>query len=239
MARAKRLVVNADELGASSARDAAIFAAHREGILTSASLMVLGATAEEAAREAKQEARLEVGLHLALTDLVPVLSSLEIPSLLDARGRLPAEPAALVAARPEELVQELRAQHGRFRQLVGRPPTHLDVRSHAHSQRGVFEAMVTLGWEIGAPIRGVSAAMRIRLRHEGLSTTDEFVDGFEGGVEGFGRLLERLDAGVTEIRCRPPGAAGPDGDDLGVLVVPEVRQRLSALGVELTGFFGL
>jgi len=239
MGKGSRLIVTADALGQDADRDAAILRARREGILTSASLMVLGPTAEEAASQSRDDPHLEVGLHAVLTGLAPALSALEIPSLVDGKGRLPSDPGVLVAAKRDEVVEELRAQHRRFRRLIGRPPTHLDVRDHAHAQRAVFEAVVTLGWEMGVPIRAVSPAMRLHLRREGLMTTDHFVDGYGGGVEALCRLLDSLDQGTTELRCRAPGPAASAGDDLSALASAEVRQRVESLGVELTGFAGL
>ena len=48
MSPSRRLIVNADDFGASSEINAAVLRAHREGILTSASLMVGGAAFDEA-----------------------------------------------------------------------------------------------------------------------------------------------------------------------------------------------
>src|SRR5688572_27024564 len=62
----RRLVVNADDFGRSSAINAAVFQAHREGILTTASLMVNEPGTEEAVDMARREPRLGVGLHLTL-----------------------------------------------------------------------------------------------------------------------------------------------------------------------------
>src|SRR5690242_5450713 len=60
----RRLIVNADDFGMSEAVNEAIIRAHREGVLTSTSLMVTGAAAAEAVRLAKENPRLAVGIHL-------------------------------------------------------------------------------------------------------------------------------------------------------------------------------
>ncbi len=60
----RRLIVNADDFGASSAVNQAVVRAHREGILTTASLMVNEPGAEEAVALARENPRLGVGLHL-------------------------------------------------------------------------------------------------------------------------------------------------------------------------------
>ncbi|PYI83222.1 MAG: hopanoid biosynthesis associated protein HpnK, partial [Verrucomicrobia bacterium] len=63
---ARRLIVNADDFGRSHSINQAVVRAHREGILTSASLMVNEAAAEEAAALAREHPQLGVGLHLTL-----------------------------------------------------------------------------------------------------------------------------------------------------------------------------
>lgn len=63
----RRLIVNADDFGRSSSINQAVVRAHREGILTTASLMVHEATSAEAVTLARENPRLGVGLHLALS----------------------------------------------------------------------------------------------------------------------------------------------------------------------------
>lgn len=60
------LIVNADDLGMSTAVNDGIFAAHEGGIVTSASLMVARPAAEEAAEALVRFPELAVGLHLEL-----------------------------------------------------------------------------------------------------------------------------------------------------------------------------
>ena len=62
----RRLIVNADDFGRSPGINAAVLRAHREGILTSASLMVNEPFADEAVRIARENPKLGVGLHIVL-----------------------------------------------------------------------------------------------------------------------------------------------------------------------------
>src|SRR6266446_4942810 len=62
----RRLIVNADDFGRSRGINAAVIRAHREGVLTTASLMVNEAACDEAVALARENPRLGVGLHLTL-----------------------------------------------------------------------------------------------------------------------------------------------------------------------------
>src|SRR5512139_511392 len=83
----RRLIVNADDFGRSPDINEAVIRAHREGILTTASLMVNEPAAAAAVALARQSPTLGVGLHLTLVDGHAALSAQEIPDLADARGR--------------------------------------------------------------------------------------------------------------------------------------------------------
>ncbi|MGH7990593.1 MAG: ChbG/HpnK family deacetylase, partial [Limisphaerales bacterium] len=62
----RRLIVNADDFGSSSSVNEAVIRAHRDGILTTASLMVNENGFDEAVKFAKENPKLGVGLHLTL-----------------------------------------------------------------------------------------------------------------------------------------------------------------------------
>lgn len=80
--RGRRLIVNADDFGRSSPINQAVIRAHREGILTTASLMVTGAAAAEAIELARENSDLGVGLHLTLLCGRSVLPANRIPGLV-------------------------------------------------------------------------------------------------------------------------------------------------------------
>ncbi len=64
----------------------AVIRAHREGILTSASLMVNEAGFDEAVKLAKENPKLGVGLHLTLLCGHSALPPEKIPGLVNSRG---------------------------------------------------------------------------------------------------------------------------------------------------------
>ena len=70
MASEKYLIVNGDDFGLSHGVNRGIIQAHEEGIVTSASLMVRGPAAEEAAAYARAHPEMSVGLHIDLGEWV-------------------------------------------------------------------------------------------------------------------------------------------------------------------------
>src|SRR6185369_15065888 len=90
---ARRLIVNADDFGRSRSINTAVIRAHREGILTSASLMVNEPDCAEAVALAQENPQLGVGLHLALLCGRSGLPPEKIPDLVNARGEFSNNPA--------------------------------------------------------------------------------------------------------------------------------------------------
>ncbi len=245
----KRVIVNADDLGRTEGINQGILAAHRQGIVTSATLLVNQPAAQGVRALLAEEPKLGVGLHVALTGGPPALRPEQLPSLVDSSGLLPRKPENLDGAAPSEVLAEARAQLARFRELLGRLPTHIDSHHHAHRVGPVFDALVTLAWETGLPIRCASPWMKERLRREGIPTTDDFVEKFyEGGVtrETLLGILKDSQPGTTEIMCHPglvdeelrqaSGYADPRAREVQVLTDPEVRLTLQALGIALIHF---
>src|SRR5438552_18876794 len=83
----RRLIVNADDFGRSPSINQAVIRAHREGILTTASLMVNEEASAEAVRLARENPQLGVGLHLALLCGHSALPAEKIPGLVDREQR--------------------------------------------------------------------------------------------------------------------------------------------------------
>ncbi len=170
-----RLILNADDFGRSPAVNAAVLRAHREGCLTSASLMVTGEAAPEAVALAKGVGTLAVGLHIVLARGRSALSPDRIPDLVDAAGRFDSNPLraglryALHPAARRELAVELRAQFERFA-ATGLPLSHVDGHLHLHLHPAVFGEVLSLACEYGAggvrvPRDELGLALRYDRRH--------------------------------------------------------------------------
>ena len=249
----KRLIVNADDFGRTAGINRGVIESHERGIVTSTTLMVNYAAAAEAAAFARQNPDLGVGLHVQLSGGPPALPPERIRTLVDFQGRLPPKPDGLADANPAEVLAEARAQLGRFRELMGRDPTHMDSHHHSHRESSaVLDALCTLAWETGLPVRNSSPAVRERLAREGIRTTDHFVEEFyDKGVtlEEMVRILGELEPGTTELMCHPAvvdeelrdtsGYAEPRTRELQVLTNREVRQVIQAAGIQLITVAGL
>ncbi len=139
----RRLIVNADDFGRSAAINQAVIRAHREGILTTASLMVNEPAFEEAVTLARQNPRLGVGLHLTLLCGHSALPAKEIPGLVNARGEFSSNPAAtgfryfFQRSLHDQLRREIHAQFARFRS-AGLPLDHVNGHLHLHLHPAVF-----------------------------------------------------------------------------------------------------
>ncbi len=150
----RRLVVTADDFGLSPEVNEAVEMGHRQGILTSASLMVGAPAAKDAVERARRLPHLHVGLHLAVVDAHPSLPLREVAGLLDPEGRLPTNlPAAGVRfffqpAVRRELAREIRAQFEAFR-ATGLTLDHVNAHHHMHLHPTVAGLIVRVGRDFG------------------------------------------------------------------------------------------
>jgi predicted glycoside hydrolase/deacetylase ChbG (UPF0249 family) len=222
------LVVNADDLGLSASVNDGIFAAHAEGIVTSASLMVRQGAAPAAAERAGEFPDLAIGLHIDLGEW-----NYEEGDWTLAYSHCDSDDREAVEA-------ECRAQLERFRALLDRDPTHLDSHQHVHESeplKGVAEALAA---ELGVPLR--NRAIRYEGGFYGQSGKG---DPYSEGITP-DRLLElvrSLPPGWTEIGCHP--AAGPvptssyDAErqiELETLRDPRLKDLLNVMQINLCSF---
>jgi chitin disaccharide deacetylase len=142
-----RLIVNADDFGRSSSINQAVMRAHREGILTTASLMVNEPACAEAVALARQTPRLGVGLHLTLICGHSALPPTAIPGLVDAAGEFTDNPAGagfryfFVPSLRDQLHAEIREQFRKF-QATGLPLDHVNAHLHMHMHPVVFRLLM-------------------------------------------------------------------------------------------------
>lgn len=145
-----RVVVNADDLGVSRGATLGILEAHRNGIVTSASLAATTPFYQHAVDSCVRTCPgLGIGLHFTLTSGKPVSAPERVPLLIDEKGFFRWRFVALfraVASRSgakllDQVALELEAQLDRLL-ADGIRPDHLDGERHVHLIPGIFELVV-------------------------------------------------------------------------------------------------
>jgi predicted glycoside hydrolase/deacetylase ChbG (UPF0249 family) len=245
----KVLIVNADDFGLTAGVSRGILEAHRNGIVTSTTVLVNRAIPPAQVEELKASA-LGVGVHLNLTLGAPVVDPRRVPSLVDAEGRFVRDAREAAArAKVDEARIELGTQIDAFRKIMGRFPTHLDTHHHVGRLTPVLEVVLDFARALRVPVRSQDAGTRRAARSLGLRTPDHFMG--EAGPEAYWSrecLLEHLAAfpvGLSEFMTHP----GYFDDELAYsrygrqretelagLTHPDVRQAAKALGIRLAHF---
>lgn len=257
----RRLVVNADDFGFTRDVNAGIVECHRNGILTSTTLMANGDAFSDAVNLAKENPSLDIGVHLVL---------------VQGPGQ-PASPAGLLA----QIALGKVDIHGTMRRQVetilsaGISPTHLDTHKHTHLVPSVLNALIRISREFSIPwvrkpvdfplpqnttpwkkklvhaVVGLAASRFNRaLTQGGCRTTNHFT-GFQltGSLDTreLLNLIRNLPAGSTELMCHPgflrdelpkaPTRLKQSREiELKALTAPEVREALSAGQIQLVAY---
>jgi chitin disaccharide deacetylase len=161
------LIVNADDYGLTDGISAGILRAHRKGIVTSTSALATGPAFPRTAPWLLDEPSLGVGVHLAAVgEDPPLLSSAEIPSLVDKQGRLSSSYKGLVsrlilgAIDPADIEREFAAQLETV-QNAGLAVTHLDAHQHLHLWPEVGAIVLSLARRYGIPSVRVTRSRRV------------------------------------------------------------------------------
>lgn len=215
------LIVTAEDFGQTAGVNRGVIAAHEDGIVTSASLMVHGRAAVDAARYARRHTSLSLGLHLDLGDWT-YRNGRWIPLY----ERVPLSDLAAVAT-------EVSRQLSRFRELVGDDPTHLDSHRHVHLRAPVRWVAARVAHELAVPLRDFAPDI-----HYCGALCTRMADN--------GRLSAipiALGPAIAELACHPgDGSDREDAhhrertDELKMLCDAQVRAYLDAKGVRLRSF---
>ena len=253
----RRLIVNADDFGDTPEVNAAVLKGYREGILRFASLMTGRPAAAEAARIARDNPGLGVGLHLELCASEPEKAGARYFFSSSARAGVEGE----IRAQIEALVK------------LGVKPTHIDGHINVHVHPVIFPAVCRLAREYGIPrVRLPSGEWEALKGCPGAETPGTaLLAGVFGGMgawvgsaaEGLERpltwgllrsglmkedyvlwLISRLPEGTTELYFHPttdeslraadaPVPSHQSVTELETLLSPKVRRALEEHGVEL------
>jgi len=191
----KKLIINADDLGADEGRNAGILEAVRAGVVKSVSLLPNGpATAEaiEAIHDGKYEG-VSIGPHLNLSEGKSISGGLRL--LAGDNGALPGKTAAqrllLQEDNPElekEVFREVEAQIGLLRK-AGISLSHIDGHQHLHIFPAARKAVIG-----AARKHGISW---IRLAHEPYPVSEE--ERIPEDLESEAKRFSELSAGAFPL----------------------------------------
>jgi chitin disaccharide deacetylase len=232
MPTVRRVIINADDFGETDGLNRGIIEAHRQGVVTSTSLMPRGPAAGAAAAHAKDNPGLSFGLHVDL-------------GAWQFTGGQWAVVYEVCDLQSEQAIRdEVRRQLELYRRIMGRDPSHLDSHQNVHRVR---EPLRTI-------FRELAGELGVTLRH----MSDDVLPngGFWGRNEDYEPDLSRLTAqqliqifanlpagSTTELSCHPGYTQDLDSDyrderlvELRVLCRPEVRSAIADLGIELISF---
>lgn len=217
----RQLIVCADDFGRDVAINEAVEAAYRDGILSSASLMVAAPEAADAVARARRLPGLRVGLHLVLIDGSPVLPPGAIAGLVGADGRFDDNQIRaglryfFAPGVRGLLAAEIRGQFEAFR-ATGLALDHVNAHQHMHLHPTVARLLVEIGRSYGMravrlpaePVavlrrafpgerhrppgwQPVISALRRRLRRAGLAVNDQVF-----GIAWSGAMVEERVLGL-------------------------------------------
>lgn len=259
LAARRRLIVNADDFGLDVAVNEAVERAHRDGVLTTASLMVGAPALADAVERARRLPALGVGLHLVLADGPAVSPPERIPDLVDARGRFGDRMARdgvrffFLPRVRRQLAIEIEAQFAAFA-ATGLPLDHANAHKHFHLHPTVLGLMLSIGARYGlravripsepgtAPLLAPwLALMRRRLARAGLLHNDQVYGLAQSGAMDEAAVLAaiaKLPEGLSEIYLHPATHGGltptmhdyRHGDELAALLSPRVARAIAASG---------
>jgi chitin disaccharide deacetylase len=210
----KQLILNADDFGLSRGANRGIIKAWQEGILSSASLMVGGKGFAEAVELARENAGLQVGLHLTLVQGRAVAGDEGLSSITDPQGNFSDDPVLagmryffLKPLRPL-LYREIEGQIVKFRD-TGLPLSHIDGHLNIHMHPVVFDILLEL-----MPRHGISS---FRLSRERFG-----VDLRLAPRRFLGKAADALIFSMLSERCRP------GLERLGINIANEVKGLLNS-----------
>jgi predicted glycoside hydrolase/deacetylase ChbG (UPF0249 family) len=217
----RHLIINADDFGATDGINRAIADCHRAGTVTSASLMVSGDAAREAAELAGALPRLSVGLHWV--------------------GDRPGDEVDTDDL--DAVARELERQLALFGELIGHPPTHVDSHHHMHLDEHLVGTFASAARRLGIPLRGdgsVNVVGGFYGQWEWRVTELEHVS-----VAALQAILrDEVPEGWTEISCHPGYVTAQLRSvysdereaEVRTLTDPAIVRTIADLDIELTSY---
>ena len=188
---ARFVIVNADDFGLSAGINRGIVEAHERGIVTSASLMVRWAGAQEAAEIARAHPALSVGLHLDMGEWI-----FRDDEWVPLYRVLPPD------AEQRHFLDEARRQLDAFHSLLGCAPSHLDSHQHCHRDEPFRSVAVEISRALQIPLREIASPARYVGDFYGQCGRGQSFPELVSAAS-LRHILAELPPGVTELGCHP------------------------------------
>ncbi|GGF20097.1 carbohydrate deacetylase [Halobacillus andaensis] len=200
----KKLIINADDFGYSRGVNFGIIDSFQLGVLTSTTFMTNMPGRDQAAKLAKDNPSLGVGVHLVLTCGRPLLDTHR--TIVDAQGdfrNLRFYQGAFTIDY-EEVYDEWKAQIEKFLSY-GLNPTHLDSHHHINSFGEMPKVFMRLAKEYDLPVRNnMSDDVMEKFKNNGVKTTSSFSYLIETALKNGESLDELFDQHDTvEVMAHP------------------------------------
>lgn len=221
----KRVIINGDDYGYTPEKSEGILRAHKEGILTSTTVMVNIVSKLEVKELLKHKRRMGIGLHLNITRGKPVSLPEKVPTLLNEKREM---------FRPQtwtrkvwndfgnlknmaEVELEFNNQLKEFKEKFDIKPSHLDSHHFITSHKKIFPILLKLAKRNNLPIRlppwiineekyKIEPSLMREAKNQ-CRTTDhavfEFFCAKKNPLEEFKKSLKNIKKGTTEFMFHP------------------------------------
>jgi len=222
MSERRCVIFNADDFGQTPGITRGIVECHRNGVVTSTSLIVTGSAVNDAVEASKANPHLAIGLHFDLCG--------EDEREFDTTN---------IGAVRDEFNRQLDL----FVKVVGRRPAHVDSHRHVHREEHLFPHVQEWVRPLEVPLRGDG---RVRFMGGFYAQWEwKVVDLKYVSVPFLKKLLrEEAPPGVSEFSCHP-GYVTPDyvgiyreerEAEIRTLTDPAIRRFIDEEGIELMSF---
>jgi len=249
------LIVNADDFNLTPGVSAGILEAHDRGIVTSTTVFVNFPFHRDILKEIRRRKTLGVGLHLNITLGKPLLPSSCVSGLADEGGFF-RKPEDFSSVSRVELLLEYERQIGRFKEVFGKRPSHLDTHHQIHDDPAVFEVIRQLAFRYRLPVRLSRCFRKEEKERFGayrIPFTDSLVPDLDSKrawtVSSLARAIERMKEGVYELMCHPARCDAklraissfhfPREQELHALCSPEISELIAGRNIQRISFENL
>lgn len=194
-----KLIVNADDFGYSEGVNYGIISAHKNGIVTSCTVMANMPGFEHGMELIKENPTLRCGVHMTLTCYKPILK--DHKTIVDENGNFFRTPSEEVIKNMdlEEIYREFKAQIEKVRERV--EITHLDSHHHVHGLEVLRPVIERIADEYNLPMR-----QYLEVKLDGVQYANCVGNFYMNNVkeEYFEEHLEEIKENeVTDLMCHP------------------------------------